>query len=75
MGKTKTQHNFVFSFLVWIWMFLHFKGALDKYNIIPQLFPKKSRDFYTIRSVCMGKDCMLSFMFQIDLLLKKFEYF
>ena len=33
------------------------KGALDKYNIIPQLFPKKkSWDFDTIRSVGMGND-------------------
>ena len=37
-----------------------FKGALDKYNIIAQLFPKKSWDFYTIRSVDMGNDYMLS---------------
>ena len=35
------------------------KGALDKYNIIPQLFPKNSWDFYTIRSI----DCMLSLTF------------
>ena len=27
------------------------KGVLDKYTIIPQLFPKISWDFYTIRSV------------------------
>ena len=39
------------------------KGALDKYNIIPQLVPKKSWDFYTIRSAGMGNDCMLSFTF------------
>ena len=40
------------------------KGNLDKYtNIIPNFFQKKSWDFYTIRSVGMGKDCMLSFMF------------
>ena len=50
------------------------KGALDKYNIIPNFFPKKSWDFYTIRSVGIGKDCMLSLTFQIDLLLKKYEY-
>ena len=37
------------------------KGALDKYNIILQLFFQKSWDFYTIRSVGMGNDCMLSF--------------
>ena len=53
------------------------KGALDKFNIIPQFFPKKfgflyhyppiffkkSLDLYTIRSVGMGNDCMLSFIF------------
>ena len=51
------------------------KGALDKYNIIPELFPKKSWDFYTIRSVGIGNDYILSLMFQIDLLLKRYEYF
>ena len=35
---------------------------LDKFNIIPQLFPKKSCDFYTIRNTGKGDDCMLSFM-------------
>ena len=54
---------------------MYIKRALDKYNIIPQLFPKKVWDFYTIRSVGMGNDNMLSFTFQIDLLLKKYEYF
>ena len=44
-----------------------------KYNIIPNLFPK-SCDFYTIRNVGMSNDCMLSFTFYIDLLLKKKEY-
>ena len=39
------------------------KGALDKYIIIPQLFFGKSWDFYTIKSVGMGNDCMLSFTF------------
>ena len=38
-------------------------------------FSKKGQDFRTITSVGMGKDCMLSFTFQIDLLLKKYEYF
>ena len=38
------------------------EGALDKYNIIPQLF-QKSWDFYTIRGVDIGNDCMLSFTF------------
>ena len=33
-------------------------------------FSKKSWDFYTIRSVGMGNDCMPSFTFYIDLLLK-----
>ena len=41
----------------------YLKGALDKFNIIPQLFPKKSWNFYTIRSVGMGNDCMPSFTF------------
>ena len=38
------------------------KGALDKYNIIPQLFPKKLVFLY-IRSVGMNNVCMLSFTF------------
>ena len=33
------------------------------YDIIPQFFSKKNWDFYTIRSVGMGNDCMLSFTF------------
>ena len=37
------------------------KGALDKYNIIPNFFQKKLR-VYTIRSVGIN-DCMLSFTF------------
>ena len=41
----------------------YFKGALDKCNIILQLFSKKSWDFYTIRSVSMGNDCMPGFTF------------
>ena len=36
------------------------KGALDKYNIIPTFYKKK---FYTIRSVGMGHDWMLSYTF------------
>ena len=39
------------------------KGALDKFNIIPPTFSKKSWDFYTIRSVGMGNDCKPSFTF------------
>ena len=42
------------------------KRALDKCNIIPNFFNKKKKkklDFYTIRSVGMGNDCMLSFTF------------
>ena len=54
---------------------LQVKGALDKYNIIPQHFYKNNWDFYTIRRVGMGNDCMLSFTFEIDLLLRKYEYF
>ena len=41
----------------------------------PQPFPKKSLDFYTIRSGVMGNNCMLSFTLYIDLLLKKYENF
>ena len=37
------------------------KGALDKYNIISTNFFQKSWEFYTIGSVGMGNDCMLSF--------------
>ena len=44
------------------------KGALDMYNIIPQLFSKKKKkkkeekkkDFYAIRSVGMGNDWIVS---------------
>ena len=43
--------------------YMIFKGALDKFNIIPNFFPKKSWDFYTVRSVGMSKDCMPSFAF------------
>ena len=39
------------------------KGALDKCNIIPQFFPKKYGIFYTIWSIGMSNDCMLSFTF------------
>ena len=39
------------------------KGALDKFNIIPNFFSKKSWDFYTIRNDGMSKDCMPSFAF------------
>ena len=40
------------------------KGALDKFNIIPNFFQKKSWDFNTIRNVGgMGNDCMPSFTF------------
>ena len=42
---------------------LKIKGALDKCNIIPNFFQKKVVFFYTIRSVGMGNDCMLSFTF------------
>ena len=40
-------------------MFGVFKGALDKFNIIPQLFSKKSWDFYTIRSVVLDISIVL----------------
>ena len=39
------------------------KGALDKYNIIPQLIPKKVEIFISCRSVSISNDCMLSFTF------------
>ena len=52
------------------------KGALDKYNIIsPTFSPKKLGFLHHNRNVGMGNDCMLSFVFQIDLLLKKYENF
>ena len=59
-----------------IWSFKIGYGTLDKYNIIPQLFPKKLG--VCIRSVDVGNDStlyMLSFTSYIDLLLKKYEYF
>ena len=34
------------------------KGALDKYNVTSWLF-QKSLDFYTLRGVGIGNDCML----------------
>ena len=48
-----------------------FKGVLGKYNIIPRLLKKKTKqkqqkkreDFYTIRNAGMGNDCMSSFTF------------
>ena len=43
------------------------KRALDKCNIIPK---QESWDFYTIRSVGISNDCMPSFAFYIDFLLK-----
>ena len=43
------------------------KGALDKYNVISKFFQIKwPTDFYTIRSVGMDNNPMLSFMFRID---------
>ena len=39
------------------------KGALDKYNIILQLSPKKSLDLYIIRSAGVSNDRMLNFTF------------
>ena len=45
-----------------VFIFWQIKGALDKFNIIPQI-SKKSWDFYTIISVGMGNDCMPSFTF------------
>ena len=50
-----------------------FKETLDKNNIIPQLF-QKSQDFCTVRSVEMGNNSMLSFIFWIDLISEKYEY-
>ena len=43
-------------------LLLCIKGALVKLTSSPNFFPK-SWDFYTIRSVGMGNDCMLSFTF------------
>ena len=36
---------------------------------------KKSWDFYIIESFDMCNDCLLSFIFQIDLFSKKYEHF
>ena len=52
----------------------HLKGHWTSITSSPTFF-QKSWDFDTIRSVGMGKDCMLSFTFQIDLPLKKSAYF
>ena len=42
-----------------------FKGALDKYNIIPKLFPKKVGIFIPLEVLpwVLSNDCMLSFTF------------
>ena len=50
-------------------------GTLDRCNIILNLFLKKSLDFYIIGSFDMCNDWMLSFVFHIDLFLKKYEHF
>ena len=55
------------------WAYPPLKGHWTSITSSPTFF-KKSWDFYTIRSVGIGKDCMLSLTFQIDLLLKKYEY-
>ena len=52
----------------------HYVIHPTKYNIMLNFFQKKW-DFYTIKIVDMRNDCMLSFTFSIDLLLKKYEYF
>ena len=49
-------------------VFARLKGALDKFNITPNLKKKKKKkkiswDFYTIRNVGMSKDGMPSFTF------------
>ena len=49
-----------FVFEVIIGLVPPLKGAFDKFNIIP---PQNNWDFYTIRSVCMSKDCMPSYTF------------
>ena len=51
-----TAYWVLHSRLIYFW---NIKGALDKFNIIPPTFFQKSWDFYTIRSVDMGNDCML----------------
>ena len=49
-----------------------FNGSLDKYKNKPTvLFPKESSDFYTIRSVGNGNNCMLIIIVQFNLLSKK----
>ena len=49
------------------------KGHWTSITSSPNFF-QKSWDFY-IRSVGMSNNCVLSFTFLIDLLLKKYEYF
>ena len=46
-------------------LILRLKGHWTSVTSSPT-FSKKSWDFYTITSVGMGNDCMLSFTFQID---------
>ena len=41
----------------------------------PPTFSKKLGFLYQNRRVGMGNDCMLSFTFQIDLLMEKYENF
>ena len=50
------------------------KGHWTSSTSCPTFFQKKLGFLY-IRSVGMSKDCMPSFTFSIDLLLKKYEYF
>ena len=53
-----------------------FKGSLDKYSNNPtRLFSKDSSDFYTIRSVGNGNNCMLIIIVQFNLLSKKYVDF
>ena len=54
----------------------YIKGALDNFSLIPRLlFFKKCSDFYTIRSVCLGSNCMLNLMCNFNLITKICEFF
>ena len=54
------------------------KRGIGQVQYLPNFF-KKRMNFYTIRNIIIGmsrpNDCILSFTFQIDLLLKKYVYF
>ena len=60
----------VCNFRAYLSLMGHWTGVTSS----PTYF-KKGWDFYIIGSFDMCNDCMLSFTFQIDLFLKKYEHF